>query len=175
MQPSCPTCVLSESPQNGSHETTAEGAARHPQGEHEVLPRHPRGRHQHPQLAGPHRPGERPLQQRGLPDRDQLPCRVPLQAPQDPVPHQDLPPQHRREGPGVPAHHQRRELEAGHQDGPGHTGAGSTGQRARAGAPPAHRPGRGVLQGQEKVLQERRGLYEEVLGEAAVGLRTRRV
>jgi hypothetical protein len=66
-----------------------------------------------------------------LVNRPPVSCRVPLQAAKDLVQDSHLPPERGREGTGLPAHRGRRELEAGHQDGPGDPVLGILDQRTR--------------------------------------------
>lgn len=55
--------------------------------------------------------GKPALQQRRVPNWDQLSCRIPIQATKDKLQDQDIPPQYRREGSGVLADNKCRELE----------------------------------------------------------------
>lgn len=55
------------------------------------------------------------LQPQGLQPAHQLPQGLPVKAPHGDFHNQDLPPQCGQRRPGLPAHHQQRELEALHQ------------------------------------------------------------
>lgn len=72
----------------------------------------------------PHTQGFRAVRQGSVSSGAHFPGRVPLQAPQDHIQNENLPPQRRREGPGLPANHQCRKLEASHKSWPRWGGAG---------------------------------------------------
>lgn len=127
----------------------------------EVIPGHCSWWVQYSQLAWASCTGQSTVQQRSFSDWNLLSCGVPIQAAEGDVQNQDLPPQRGREGTSVSAHHQRRELEAGHKDRPSGQLAGCPYQWPRAGTPVESGPCRGIHKRQKEIFEKCRGVHKE--------------